>query len=105
MRKEILQTVKSLAKIIAVGLDAKRIYLFGSYATGENTEDSDLDFYVIVDLQGKKKIELTQQARKLLLKRSKSPIDILIGDRKDFEEKKDNITTLEYTIAHEGIIL
>lgn len=30
-------------------LDPLRIYLFGSYASGIPNEDSDLDFYIIVD--------------------------------------------------------
>ncbi|MDR1051627.1 MAG: nucleotidyltransferase domain-containing protein [Deltaproteobacteria bacterium] len=29
-------------------VDCDKIYLFGSYAYGEPTEDSDLDFYVVV---------------------------------------------------------
>ena len=39
---EIAERVRPIAK--AYGID--KVFLFGSYARGEATEDSDVDFYV-----------------------------------------------------------
>lgn len=48
MRKEILtiENIVEIVKPIALKYHVDEIYLFGSYARGEATEDSDLDFLV-----------------------------------------------------------
>ncbi|MDR1110813.1 MAG: nucleotidyltransferase domain-containing protein [Deltaproteobacteria bacterium] len=38
--------IASIVSVIKTAVDCDKIYLFGSYAYGEPTEDSDLDFYV-----------------------------------------------------------
>ncbi|MGN1340909.1 MAG: nucleotidyltransferase family protein [Oscillospiraceae bacterium] len=41
-----LNRIKEIVKPIAVKYRVKEIYLFGSYARGEATDESDLDFLV-----------------------------------------------------------
>ncbi len=41
-----IETIKSIVKPIAIKYNVESIYLFGSYARGEATVDSDLDFLV-----------------------------------------------------------
>ena len=49
MRKEILtlEKITEIVKPIALKYQVEAIYLFGSYARGEATADSDLDFLVL----------------------------------------------------------
>jgi len=56
----------------------------------------------VADLNGKKKIEITQQARRLLLKKVSLPVDILVCDINDFNLRKNNQSTFEYIISTEG---
>lgn len=48
MRKDVftLEKIGEIVKPIAVKYQVEEIYLFGSYARGEATADSDLDFLV-----------------------------------------------------------
>lgn len=56
MRKEVLtlETITEIVKPIALKYQVEAVYLFGSYARGEATEDSDLDFLVLGGKEFKK---------------------------------------------------
>jgi len=43
------ETIHGVAKAIAENFHPEKIILFGSYATGTPTPDSDLDFLVVMD--------------------------------------------------------
>ncbi len=105
MKSEIKKITQQVTQLIAEGIQPKQIFLFGSYATGNEKQDSDLDIFVVTDLQNSKKIEITQKVRRLLIRKILMPVDIIVCDTKDFENKKNNRTTLEYIIATEGIKL
>ena len=105
MQEIVKQEAQKLAKIMASGVDATQIYLFGSYAYGTPNKDSDLDFYIITKLSGRRKHEVAVQARKLISKISSFPIDILVDDEKDFNIRKQNATTIEHIVANKGVIL
>ncbi|MCK9421324.1 MAG: nucleotidyltransferase domain-containing protein [Bacteroidales bacterium] len=102
MNEEIKKIVNQISTILVSGIDARQVYLFGSYAQNKATSDSDIDIFVVADLNGKKKIEITQRARRLLLKKVFMPVDILVCDINDFNKRKDNLSTFEYLIATEG---
>ena len=102
MKKNIEKIVHQISDILVAGIDARQVYLFGSYANNTSNKESDIDIFVVADLNGKKKIEITQQARRLLLKKIFFPVDILVCDIHDFNKRKDNLSTFEYSIATEG---
>ncbi len=102
MNKKVKKIIAQISSILVTGIDAKQVYLFGSYAQNRANEESDIDIFVVADLNGKKKIEITQQARRLLLKKIFMPVDILVCDSKDFDNRKDNQSTFEHIIATEG---
>ncbi len=105
MNKEIKKITKQVTQIITDGIQPRQIFLFGSYAKGTANPDSDLDFFIVTDLQKSKKIDVTQKARRLLLRKVFMPIDIIVCDTTEFENKKNNHSTFEYMIANEGIKL
>jgi uncharacterized protein len=49
MKDEIFTRIKEIAKRIKKDYNAKKVILYGSYARGEETEDSDIDLFVIAD--------------------------------------------------------
>jgi predicted nucleotidyltransferase len=105
MNDQIKKIVYQISSILVSGIGAEQIYLFGSHAQGIPNSKSDIDVFVVTDLSRKRKIEITQRARRLLLKKVFMPVDILVCDRNDFNNRKDNQTTFEYMIATEGIKL
>jgi len=102
MNIKVKKVIDQISSILVSGIDAKQVYLFGSYAQNTANKESDIDIFVVADLNGKKKIEITQQARRLLLNKIFMPVDILVCDINDFEIRKDNQTTFEHIIATEG---
>ena len=102
MTRKIKTLVQKISSILVTGIDAKQVYLFGSYAYNTANKESDIDIFVVADLKGKKKIEITQQARKLLIGNVSMPVDILVCDEDDFNNKKNNQSTFEYIISTEG---
>ena len=78
------------------------IYLFGSYANGAPNTDSDIDIYVVVPDSETDTIELCAKIRLDLAKRKTLPIDLLIGKKSIFENRKNRLT-LESVVANEGI--
>lgn len=45
----ILNTVKLYSRLIPPEMSLKKVYLFGSYAKGEQREDSDIDIAVVLN--------------------------------------------------------
>ena len=70
--------LESLLKEINQVVRASSIYLFGSYAYGEPTEDSDLDICIVTDDKSKRKVEIMKLIRKAIAKVQNMPVDLLI---------------------------
>jgi len=85
---------------IASGYNPDRIILFGSYATGNQNEDSDLDILVIKE-SDLPRPERTVQVRKLLYG-SMVPIDLIVYTPKEIEESKDNRFSFVFEVLTTG---
>jgi predicted nucleotidyltransferase len=80
--------ISNIVNRIVTNTDPDKIFLFGSYATGNANEDSDIDLLVIKDTQEpkhKRSIEIQR-----LLIGSKIPVDILVYTNAEFENEKLN---------------
>lgn len=49
MNKEVLSRIKKIAEILKKEYKAEWVILFGSYARGEETTDSDIDLLIVAD--------------------------------------------------------
>ena len=78
------------------------IYLFGSCASNTSNSDSDIDIYVVVSDSVSDTIELGAKIRLDLAKKSAFPIDLLVGKKSVFENRKSRLT-LEKVIVSEGV--
>ena len=95
IKDKILNTVK-----------VSKIYLFGSYARGTQTPQSDYDFYVVVPNDSMRPLKVAQKIYCSLAEEHISvPVDILASYEKDFEKDKNIQSTIEQTIKNEGILL
>jgi predicted nucleotidyltransferase len=80
------------------------IYLFGSFARGTAHADSDLDFYIIVDDGEKDLHAVAASAYKAIRDVKQRPMDILVGTKSGFDERKDQFT-VENEVFHKGILI
>ncbi len=99
MKKDILtlEMITQIVKPIASKYQVDAIYLFGSYARGEATEDSDLDFLVFGGDSFKKTLifALAEELRDAF----KKPVDV-------FEIHEVNQNSLFYnTIMNERMLV
>jgi len=85
-------------------VQAKYIYLFGSYAYGIPTEDSDIDIYVVTPDNINNSSEIYAKIIGDLGDKKIFFIDLLLGKETVFNKrKKDNI--FEKTISQKGKLL
>ncbi|MDO4343171.1 MAG: nucleotidyltransferase domain-containing protein [Eubacteriales bacterium] len=81
-----------------------KIYLFGSFANGTYTEESDFDFYIIVDDKIQDLKDLTTRAYRSIRKIKNRPVDIIVGTESRFETRK-NIPSVENEVIKKGVLL
>ena len=104
MDKQIQKDLDLIKKSILQTVPAEAIYLFGSYAYGLPTEESDLDIYVVVPDDTTDISELYGDIQGLLWKKKTVPLDLLMGKSSVFNRRK-NGPTLERVIAQKGMML
>ena len=99
-----INEIEALKEKFIEKLAPQKIYLFGSYAEGLQREDSDLDFYIVVDNETDNIRELTTEAYKSIRTVKEHPVDIIVGTNQRFEERKE-FPSIEYEVARKGILL
>ena len=99
-----LDEINALQDCFIRQLEPLKIYLFGSYANGTYTKDSDFDFYVVVDDSRTDLVSLMTQAYKSIRGVKQHPVDILVGTQSRFNEHKER-ATLEREVAQKGMLL
>lgn len=77
------------------------IYLFGSYAWGEPTAESDLDLCIVVDKSDEKSYKRSIAGDLALIDILISR-DIIVYTKEEFEQRASLINTLCYKIRKEG---
>jgi predicted nucleotidyltransferase len=86
------------------GLKVLKIILFGSRAKGTAREDSDWDFFVIIDkkLSFNEKWDIIDEI-KIKLAKLKIPNDIFLKSEDEVEESKDDVGRITYYVLKEGV--
>ncbi|MBF0274458.1 MAG: nucleotidyltransferase domain-containing protein [Nitrospinae bacterium] len=84
-------------------LEASRILLFGSHASGNPQKDSDIDLLVIKK-KVKSKLKDINQARKLLRKPG-TIFDILVASEDEYDFYKNQIGSILCEIDRKGVVL
>lgn len=100
-----VQEIEEMKRRLVEQLAPERVYLFGSFASGTSTPESDVDFYVVVPDEGQDLAELTAKAYKAVRKSKKRPVDILVGTSAVFEERKDIPSSVEREVYRKGVLL
>lgn len=95
--------LKEAVRRIIENFNPEKIILFGSYAYGQPTADSDMDLMVIMNTDEKphKRAVTLRKA----LKGIGIPKDIIVKTPEEFDRFKDIVGTIIYPAAHKGKVL
>lgn len=88
---------------IKESLKVDEIYLFGSFAYGSPTQDSDFDIYVVIPDDSLRPIEATRKIRENILPYQKRPVDLLVGRKSSFAKRKMSYSFIEHEVSSKGI--
>lgn len=104
MDMQIRNELEKIKQTILHTVETEEIYLFGPYAEGIFSEDSDFDICVVIPDDSIRPLEAMQIIGRALYQEQKKPINILVRRASDFQQRK-LLSTLERTIAQEGVRL
>lgn len=79
-----------------------KVFLFGSQATRKANSDSDYDFVVIVKETNKTRIENMRLARAIVREVAGVSADVFVYDQKEFDEYKDELSSIPETALNMG---
>lgn len=100
--KEIIEEVKNR---LVKAYNPVAIYLFGSYAWGTPTEDSDLDLLIVVDKSDEKSYERPILGYIALRGLEDISKDLIVQTKEEFERFSKDVTTLGYKIKKDGELI
>ena len=104
--KTYVENIQALTKLFVEKVNPSKVMLFGSFAKGSYTDESDYDFYIVVDDERDIR-ETTRQARRASIDVKKRPVDIIVGTNSRFEAKRrvDYTLMVEGEVERDGILL
>ena len=97
--------IQAIVQRIVEGYAPDRIILFGSYAYGTPTEDSDLDLLITKENAEKKAIERNLTIRHLLWGGEMPPMDIFVRTPQELTDAVARIYIIEAEAIQKGRIL
>jgi predicted nucleotidyltransferase len=101
IQREIIEEVKNR---LVKAYNPLAIYLFGSYAWGTPTEDSDLDLLIVVEKSDKKSYKRQDPGFDALFGLGISK-DLIVYTIDEFDRIANNKTTLGYKIKRDGELI
>ncbi|MCX6856227.1 MAG: HEPN domain-containing protein [Verrucomicrobia bacterium] len=104
LRLKAQPVIEEATRRLVAEFQAEQIWLFGSYAWGESTEDSDLDLAVVVRAGDESTSHLAQRAHGCL-NRLELAKDVLVYRDAEFNRYRHAQPSLMYQIVHEGRLL
>jgi len=105
MNKKVKDELNRIVDTLANTGIVSRILLFGSYAKGEETANSDIDLCVLTPISDKRPIELMSGFRKKLRGIKTMPLDLLAFNQDEFDSYVNCPASFQHEIAEEGILL
>ena len=103
---EAAEDIMELTECFISGVHPSKVFLFGSFADGTYTENSDYDFYIVID-DGKSVRNASFLANKSIRNKMKRPVDIVVGTNSRFRNigKSQNSLMIESEVRRNGILL
>ena len=101
-----VDNIKEITRRFVSQVNPLKVFLFGSFADGTYTDDSDYDFYLVID-DGRSVSAATDDAYHAILHVKKRPVDIVVGTNSRFERKGKSKHSLmvEGEVLRNGVLL
>lgn len=97
--------IQKITDQIVSAVSPQRVYLFGSYASGKQNEDSDLDFLIVMPDDSKKKYEIVDTIQKRIRLMGHLSKDVII----EYADKFNRFQNIPYSfvghIVKTGVLL
>ena len=104
MTESVKNELSDICRIIDATVDTEKIYLFGSYAYGTPTDDSDYDLCVIIPENSIRPADAVKAIRRALFSAQSVPLDVIVYHSNAFHQRAEH-ASLERKIAREGVLL
>lgn len=100
-------TAQTIRECLIATIDPSRIIVFGSFARGDATEDSDIDIAAITDRASATRANLIQSrvALREALKGSGLAIDFILQSTEQFAAACQLKGSIQDSIATEGVVI
>ena len=98
-----MAAIEAMVQRIVEKFDPLKIILFGSYARGVATSDSDVDLLVVMPIAGSKRRQATDIDMALADRRL--PLDLIVITPEEFAAYKDVVGHIVYPAVREGKVL
>ncbi len=98
-----LDSIREITERFVKRLDPLKVYLFGSFADGSYTDESDYDFFIVVE-DGQSVLKNAQEAHLSLIGMERRPIDVVVGTSTRFEKHR-NPLFVETEVYNKGVLL
>ena len=95
--------LQKAVEILVAACQPRKIILFGSYARGSATHDSDFDILILEDSVENRLTELVRLRR--LLSPLRIPVDLLVSSNENFEYWRETPGNVYFEAALEGKVL
>ncbi len=105
---KIADQLRPYLQVLVEQFQPEKVILFGSYAYGEPTADSDVDLLVIKPIQRNSVADassIRRAVRHLRHTVANLPLDIMVRDPEDFRQRLENGAAFHTEIATRGITL
>ncbi len=101
---EVRAAIDDAVQRLVAEFQPEQIWLFGSYAWGEPTRDSDLDFYVVVPKTDERPLARAQRAHRCLGSLGMAK-DVIVATSEAANRFGSLRSTMTYKIFREGVKL
>jgi predicted nucleotidyltransferase len=101
--QKILVEINGIVKRIVESFAPEKVILFGSYAYGNVTPDSDLDLLVIMETD----LPAAERSRQIsrLLRPRRLPMDIVVKNPKEIQRSLGRVDPFVHEILEKGVVL
>ena len=100
------KVIKAMAAKLAKVMHPEQIYLFGSYAWGKPTKDSDVDFCLVYrEVKAKDVLSIMVESSRALKDFDEISCDVIVRDTERMERRRPFHAPLESQILRSGKLL
>jgi uncharacterized protein len=96
--------IEKLIEEIVLGYQPEKIYLFGSYVTGKQTNESDIDLFIVKDTS-ERKIERNRQVRRCIKNYPQNGLDIFVFTPHELQQGFNQIVNIGKEAVTTGKLL